>query len=176
MNPEATDSSVTVRKLRPTDLEAVIALDARSIGRRRDEYFKLKLKHALSDTGIEVSLAAEIDGVFAGFLLARVYYGEFGTIEPTAVLDTLGVRPEVRGRHVGAALISQLGTNLLGLGIPRLQTEVPWENIDLISFFHHEGFRPAERLCLDLDLAAARILVERRDLDTMEPQHAGSRR
>lgn len=168
MNPATTDNSIVVRRLRPQDLEAVIALDARSIGRRRDEYFKLKLKQALSDTGIEVSLAAEVDGAFAGFLLARVYYGEFGTMEPTAVLDTLGVRPESRGRHVGAALISQLGTNLLGLGIQRLQTEVPWDNLDLIAFFHHEGFQPADRLCLDLDLAAARIRVERRDIEGME--------
>jgi ribosomal protein S18 acetylase RimI-like enzyme len=168
MDPETADRAVVVRRLRPQDLEAVIALDARSIGRRRDEYFKLKLKQALSDTGIEVSLAAEVDGAFAGFLLARVYYGEFGMMEPTAVLDTLGVRPESRGRHVGAALVSQLGTNLLGLGIQKLQTEVPWDNLDLIAFFHHEGFRPADRLCLDLDLAAARTRVERRDLEALE--------
>lgn len=162
MNTTTSDERLVVRRLRPQDLEAVIALDAKSTGRRRDEYFKLKLKQALSDTGIEVSLAAELNGIFAGFLLARVYYGEFGMMEPTAVLDTLGVRPDLRGHHVGSALISQLGTNLLGLGIPRLQTEVPWDNIDLISFFHHEGFHPAERLCLDLDLAAARIRVEKR--------------
>lgn len=172
MDPEQREETLLIRKLRPDDLEAVIALDARSIGRRRDEYFKIKLRQALSDTGIEVSLAAELNGGFAGFLLARVYYGEFGTIEPVAVLDTLGVRPESRGHHVGSALISQLATNLLGLGIPRLQTEVPWENIDLISFFHHEGFCPAERLCLDLDLAAARIRVERRDLESL-PSHPG---
>ena len=83
-------------------------------------------------------------------------------MEPTAVLDTLGVRPDLRGRRVGAALISQLGTNLLGLGIPRLQTEVSWDNLDLIAFFHHEGFRPAERLCLDLDLATSRTRLEKR--------------
>ena len=161
-NTTTSDEKLVVRRLRPQDLEAVIALDAKSTGRRRDEYFKLKLKQALSDTGIEVSLAAELNGIFAGFLLTRVYYGEFGMMEPTAVLDTLGVRPDLRGHHVGSALISQLGTNLLGLGILRLQTEVPWDNIDLIAFFHHEGFHPAERLCLDLDLAAARIRVEKR--------------
>ena len=175
MNTTTTDDALVVRRLRPQDLEAVIALDAKSTGRRRDEYFKLKLKQALSDTGIEVSLAAELDGVFAGFLLARVYYGEFGMMEPTAVLDTLGVGPDLRGRHVGAALISQLGTNLLGLGIPRLQTEVSWDNIDLIAFFHHEGFRPAERLCLDLDLAAARIRVERRAEQASEGEEAKRR-
>jgi len=38
-----------------------------------------------------VSLAAEIEGLLVGFLLARVYYGEFGTLEPAAVMDTIGV-------------------------------------------------------------------------------------
>ena len=63
------------------DLEAVIALDAKIIGRQRDEYFKLKLKQALSDTGVMISLAVEIESVFAGYLLARLYYGEFGLME-----------------------------------------------------------------------------------------------
>lgn len=172
MNTTTTHEGLVVRRLRPQDLEAVIALDSKSIGRRRDEYFKLKLKQALSDTGIEVSLAAELNGAFAGFALARVYYGEFGMMEAAAVLDTLAVRPDLRGRHVGAALISQLSTNLLGLGIPRLQTEVPWDNLDLIAFFHHEGFRPAERLCLDLDLASARLRVEKRAEE--EAERAGA--
>ncbi len=147
---------VVVRRLRPEDLEAVIALDARSTGRRREEFFRLKLEEAFGDTGIEMSLAAEADGGFAGFLLARVYYGEFGIMEPTAVLDTIGVRPELRGRGVGSALIHQLRTNLLGLGIPRLQTEVGWDSLELLAFFHREGFRPAARFCLDLDLEETR--------------------
>jgi hypothetical protein len=57
---------------------------------------------------------------------------------------------------VGAALLGQLRTNLLGLGIGSLHTEVGWDSPDLITFFHHEGFVPAPRLCLDLDLRAAR--------------------
>jgi ribosomal protein S18 acetylase RimI-like enzyme len=145
-----------VRRLRIEDLEAIIALDARSTGRRREEFFRLKLKQALADTGIEASLAAELEGAFAGFLLARVYYGEFGMLEPAAMLDTIGVHPDLRGRGVGSALIEQLRTNLLGLGIPRLQTEVGWENPELIAFFNREGFRPAARFCLDLDLEATR--------------------
>ena len=47
---------VMVRGLQPDDLERVIALDAKIVGRRRDEYFKLKLKENLADTGIKVSL------------------------------------------------------------------------------------------------------------------------
>lgn len=156
MSSLETPAEIVVRRLRAEDLEPMIAVDARIVGRRRDEFFKLKLKEALSDTGIQMSLAAELGGIFAGFLLARVYYGEFGLVEPVAVLDTLSVRPDLRGRGVGPALVDQLRTNLLGLGLTRVQTEVGWDNLDLIAFFHREGFQPAARLCLDLDLEATR--------------------
>ena len=145
-------TTVLVRRLRPTDLEPVIALDAKNTGRRRDEYFKVKLQQNLAETGIQVSLAAELDECFVGFLLARVFYGEFGTMEPAAVLDTFGVHPDFQKKGVGTALLRQLRTNLAGLGIPRLRTEVSWDDQDLLGFFHHEGFFPAQVLCLELNL------------------------
>jgi predicted N-acetyltransferase YhbS len=149
-----------VRQLAAADLESVIALDAKNTGRRREQYFKLKLAQALHDTGIQVALAAEVDGTFAGFLLARVYYGEFGTPEPVAMLDTLGVRSDLQGIGIGRTLLRQLRINLQGLGVPRLQTEVSWEDQDLLFFFHRVGFEPARRFCLDLDLDRARALDE----------------
>jgi len=150
------ESAATIRNLRPRDLEAVIALDAKILGRRRDGFFKGKLDQALKETGVMVSLAAEVDGAFAGFLLSRVFYGEFGETEAAAVLDTVGVHPAFRGKGVGRALLAQLRTNLLGLGITRLHTEVSWDGTDLMAFFRSEGFRPAPRFRLDLDLEGHR--------------------
>lgn len=150
--PELDNETVVVRPLRPDDLEAVIALDAKIVGRRRDEYFAVKLQQNLSETGIKVSLAGECDGLFAGFLLARVYYGEFGSVEPVAALDTLGVHPDFRRRGVGRALMEQLRKNLRSLRIDKLRTEVEWDEQELLAFFHREGFRPSPRLCLDLDM------------------------
>lgn len=155
-DPPLDRDAVLVRNLRWQDQEAVIGIDARILGRRREEFFRIKLRQAFSDTGIAVSLAAELDGCLAGFLLARVYYGEFGIAERVAVLDVLGVHPDFRGRRVGAALVDQLRTNLLALGIRTLQTEVSWDDAALMTFFQHEGFRPAPRLCLELDLEATR--------------------
>ena len=163
------EHGVVVRNLRPRDLEAVIDLDSRILGRRRAEYFKVKLAQALSDTGIQISLAAELDSAFAGFLLARVWYGEFGAMDKAAVLDTIGVHPGFRGRGVGKALLRQLRQNLQGLGIPHLRTEVGWDDQQLLSFFHDTGFRPAPRFCLDLDLEAARRADDRRAAAAMEP-------
>jgi len=155
MEPSAAEvNAVVVRNLRPSDLDAVVAVDARLTGRRRDEFYRHKLQQALHDSGIQISLAAEADGSLVGFLLARVYYGEFGKTEKVAVLDAIGVHPDFGQRGAGRDLLAQLCTNLRGLGLRRLQTEVGWEHLELLSFFHHQGFQPAPRLCLDLDLAA----------------------
>lgn len=147
---------VLVRNLRADDLDAITIIDASAIGRRRERFLSFKVQQAFADTGIAVSLAAELDDHVVGFLLARLYYGEFGVVEPAAVLDVVGVHPEYRGRHVAAALVDQLRTNLLGLGIRTLQTEVSWSNPELVTFFQHEGFVLAPRLCLDLDLIRTR--------------------
>jgi ribosomal protein S18 acetylase RimI-like enzyme len=143
-------TEIVVRGLMPEDLQTVVAIDAKSTGRRRDEYFRIKLKQNLSETGIKVSLAAEADGLFRGFLLARVYYGEFGNVEPVAVLDTLGVHPDTRRLGIGQALMEQLLVNLAGLGVATLRTEVAWEDMALLGFFQRQRFRPAARICLEL--------------------------
>ena len=146
--------TITVRNLLPEDLESVIRLDAKVSGRQRGEYFRIKLDQNLAETGIKVSLAAESEGCFCGFLLARVYYGEFGLLEPIAVLDTIGVDPGFQKQGVGTALVQKLRTLLVGLGVGRLQTEVSWDAPELLTFFHRQGFRPAARFCLDLEVTA----------------------
>jgi len=158
---EQAEQRIVVRGLTPDDLAAVIAVDAKNVGRRREEYFRVKLQQNLAETGIKVSLAAELGGCFVGFLLARVFYGEFGMLEPVAVLETLAVNPDFQHQGAGRALMRQLSTNLAGLGVRRLQTEVGWDDQPLLRFLHAGGFRPADRLCLDLALAAP-VVEDRR--------------
>jgi len=146
------EPEITIRRLRPDDMDAVVALDAKVSGRRREEYFKAKLAMALSYSGIEVSLAAIVDNCLVGFLLAQVYYGEFGTTEKTAVLDTLDVHPRFRGRGVGHALIDQLKLNLQALRIHQLSTSVGWQDQELLSFFYRSGFVPDAKISLSLEV------------------------
>ena len=92
---------------------------------------------------------AEVDDHVVGFLLARVYFGEFGRLEPSAVIDSLGVDPEYRGRRVGASIMRQLLVNLTALRVERIETQADWDQFDLLAFLAKSGFRPAARLCLE---------------------------
>lgn len=137
---------VPVRSIRKDDLTAVVRIDRKAMGHERTAYFKRKLDEALLDSAISVSLVAEIDGTQAGFVMARMDFGEFGHTEPVAVLDTIGVDPDFAGRGVGTALISQLLANVAGLRVERIETEVAREDFGLLRFLYRLGFEPSDRL------------------------------
>jgi len=142
----------TVRRLKPGDLDRVVVIDTLLTGRPRRGYFEHKLATNLLDSTIEASLAVDIDRRLVGYLLVRVWTGEFGVSEPVAVLDTIGVHPSFQGKGIGEALVQQLATNLRGLNVATIRTEVNWNDFGLLRFFHSAGFKPAQRLCLDLSL------------------------
>ncbi len=107
------------------------------------------MHEALKESDIRVSLVAEQNGMPVGFIMARVDFGEFGRVEPTAVMDTIGVDPDFRNQGVGRALLSQLLVNLQTLRVERIRTEVDWRNHDLLAFLDRCGFRTSQQLCLD---------------------------
>jgi len=135
-----------VRSMTERDLGAIVRLDAKITGRDRTRYYSHKAAEVLRQSGIRLSLVAEVEGQFAGFLMARVDYGDFGRTEPIAVLDTIGVDPARAGRRVGRALLEQLLLNLRSLRVERLLTEIEWNQLDLLGFLARTGFEPSQRL------------------------------
>ena len=143
---------IPVRTMRESDLEAVVAIDAAASGRRRPRYFSKLLERALKLAELQISLVAEVDGRVVGFLVATLFYGEFGLVEPSATIDAISVDPGWRRRHVGRALMRQLRLNLAALRIGTLRTEVVWHDAGLLTFFRDCGFAPAGRICLECPL------------------------
>ncbi len=141
---------IPVRSMKESDLRKLIEIDRRITGRDRRDYFDRKLEEALYESDVRVSLVAERDGEPVGFVMARVDFGEFGRIEPTAVLDTIGVDPNYRNQGIGRALLSQLFINLMTLRVEGVRTEIGWADASLVTFLERCGFRPSQRLCLEL--------------------------
>jgi len=143
---EPARDAADVRTLSAKDLEDVVRIDRHVTGRERRAYVQHALDEALRESGVRISLAARVDGVMAGYLMARADLGDFGRTEPVAVLDAVGVAPEYHRRGVGRALLDQLFLNLEALRIERVETVVETGALGLLGFFHRAGFVPAQRL------------------------------
>lgn len=146
---------IAVRALREDDLEPIVRIDASTMGRRRVEYYKAKIAAALQESRPRVSLVAEADGIVAGFLMATMQYGEFGRLEPAAVIDSLGVHQDMRHRGVGDALMRQFIQHVRALAVERIRSEVAWTDFPLLGFLGHWGFAPGGRLVLELEVKQA---------------------
>ncbi len=152
MDGEGESESLTARTLVPGDAARLVRIDQRLTGRNRSAWYEGKLKRALAESDVKISLGVELEGFLVGAVLGSLQYGEYGQPEPIAILDTILVDPDYAGRGVGHALLENLTRNLRAFGIERLRTEVAWDEHELNRFLGRAGFVPAPRLVLELRL------------------------
>lgn len=84
--------------------------------------------------------------------MARVDFGEFGQVETSAVIDTIGVHPAFGGSGIGHALLSQLLLNLSTLQVEAVLVQLSQENFTLQRFLHARGFVQSQRLVLTREI------------------------
>jgi ribosomal protein S18 acetylase RimI-like enzyme len=135
-----------VRHLRADDLERIARIDKLRTGQDRSEYLKGKIDEVLRESAIAVSLVVEDDGFVVGFAMARVDFGDFGHVEPAAMLDTLGIDPGFAHKGLARALLGQMVDNLAALHVETLETEVERGSFELLGFLYEFGFGPSQRL------------------------------
>lgn len=139
---------IPVRSMSARDLKSIITIDERVSGRNRSAFYARKQHEVLHESGVGVSLVAELEGYPVGYIMARVDFGEFGRTGEEAVMDTIGVDPGYQGHGVGQALISQLMANLSALRVKTVRTEIDWNDVDLVAYFSAMGFAPTQRITL----------------------------
>lgn len=149
MSNAAANMESKVRRLRPTDLERVIAIDSGSVGEPRRAFFEKRLAQARERPEDYVQVGAAFDGELVGFAFARIQCGEFGREQTIATLDAVGVMVGSREVGVGHALMGGLTKALCQQGVRLLQSQADWTNHGLLRFFDASGFRLAPRLVLE---------------------------
>jgi ribosomal protein S18 acetylase RimI-like enzyme len=146
---DVAEDEIPVRSMREEDLAGIVRVDQKITGRERTPYLRRKTDEVLHRSKLRTSLVAELEGQLAGFLMARVDFGEFGRMEPIAVLDTIGVNPAFAGRRVGRALVEQLLRNVHSLRAEQVVTEVESGDLPLLGFLGKLGFGHSQRLVFD---------------------------
>ncbi|MGD9598724.1 MAG: N-acetyltransferase family protein [Steroidobacteraceae bacterium] len=89
------------------------------------------------------ALIAEQDGAAAGFAL---YFFSFSTFvgRQGLYLEDLYVRPELRGRGIGRALLGELARRAAARGCGRMEWSVLDWNVDAQRFYQGLGARPMD--------------------------------
>jgi L-amino acid N-acyltransferase YncA len=139
----------SVRPLRPTDLERVIAIDSDYVSEPRRRFFEKRLVHAKRHPEDFVHVGVTRNGSLVGFAIARIQRGEFGREQAVATLDAVGVERDSRERGVGHALMAGLTDVMRRKGVQSLQSQADWTNNALLRFFDATGFELAPRLVLE---------------------------
>jgi GNAT superfamily N-acetyltransferase len=147
--------AMAVRKLRPGDLEDVIALDKAITGRSRRGYFEKRLAAALREPSAHVQFAVDGDRGLTGFVLARVLTGEYGRTEAALTLEVIDVDPALRRRGIGARLLAAIEDEMREKGITEILTEANWTDHELLRFLAAGGFALAPRQVLECAVAEA---------------------
>lgn len=144
-----TSDRLLIRTLEERDLDRLVRLDQAWSGKTRRLYLQKKLRAALAEADVSISLGAERDGFLVGAVLGSVSYGEFGQPDPIAIVDTILVDREVARQGVASALLDQLVRNLAAFGIETIRTEVSWSDTDLVGFLAKRAFVPVPRVVLE---------------------------
>ena len=153
---------VKIRVLSENDLDAVVRIDKKVLGRERRGFWKRKI--AYSDIYPRPALVAEVDGKVVGFILGYVSGFEFGIPDNVGWIDTIGVDPDYQRKGIAKELLTQFVSNLKKSGkeitpeaetsevegVNMIYTLVDWEDWGLIEFFHNMGFKKGSLLNLEL--------------------------
>ena len=149
MNNAAVTRDNTVRPLRSTDLERVIAIDSAHVGEPRRRFFEKRLAHAKRHPEDFVHVGVVRKDTLVGFAFARVLRGEFGRQQVIATLDAVGVDRDSQEHGVGRALMDGITRIMREKKVQSLQSQADWTNHGLLRFFDASGFGLAPRLVLE---------------------------
>ncbi len=74
------------------DLDAIVEIDRKVLGKEREEYWRSKIER-LNSSGPLPCLVAEIDGKVIGVVMGEVSGWEFGVPDTIGWISTIGVDP-----------------------------------------------------------------------------------
>jgi ribosomal protein S18 acetylase RimI-like enzyme len=145
-------TKLNIRPLTNGDLDAIIDIDRKVLGKPRLDYWK---KISFSNHRYPHScLIAELEGKVIGFILGEVSGWEFGVPDTIGWISTMGVDPDYQHRGVARKLSQEFIKNLKAIHVNTIYTLVNWNDWDLLKFFRAMGFtRGGDLINLELKLS-----------------------
>jgi len=144
-------SSPVIRTMALSDLDRIVEIDIKVLGKQRPEYWEMKLDLVEKRAQL-ASLVAELDNKVIGFIIGGVSKWEYGMPENIGWIDTIGVDPVYQRKGVAKMLFVEITNNLKKLGIDTIITFVTRRDPTLLNFFNSLGFQKGDMINLELDI------------------------
>ena len=148
------ESTIKIRIMEVYDFNAVVRIDEKVFKAPRSDYYRLKFETLVqSPDHLPTSLVAEKeDGTVVGFVMGKLYIGEYGISDEKATLDTIGVDPDYQHKGIGQQLISEFIDHLRSLHVQKVDTLVDGNDSKLMHFFTENRFIPSKTINLERSL------------------------
>ena len=144
-------SSPVIRTIVPSDLDRVVEIDIKVLGKARPEYWEMKLELVGKRSQIS-SLVAELNGKVIGFIIGGASRWEYGVPENIGWIDTIGVDPDYQRKGIAKILFTEMTNKLRKLGVDTIITFVKRRDPILLNFFNSLGFQKGDMINLELDI------------------------
>jgi ribosomal protein S18 acetylase RimI-like enzyme len=135
----------------PSDLDRIIEIDIKVLGKQRTEHWEMKLELAEKRSQIS-ALVAELDGKVIGFIIGGASRWEFGIPENIGWIDTIGIDPDYQRKGIAKILFAEMKNNLKKMGVDSIITFVIRRDWLLLKFFNRLGFQEGDMINLELDI------------------------
>lgn len=143
--------SPTIREMVPADLDRIIEIDVKVLGKQRREYWEMKLD--LVQTRPQISaLVAELGGRVVGFIIGGASRWEYGVPENIGWIDTIGVDPAYQRKGIARILFDEMSKNLKKGGIDTITTFVNRRDWVMLKFFKNLGFQKGDMINLEMEI------------------------
>src|SRR5512137_1787472 len=145
---------LSIRPVRRSDLDAVIAIDSQVTGLQKVEYWRsVYRRYGDADRPGARFLVAEFDGAVVGFVIGEVRDWEFGS-PPCGWVFAIDVRPDARQRGIGARLLAAISAAFRRAGVTTVRTMLARDNTLILSFFRSQGMMAGRFIPLEMELGA----------------------
>ena len=147
----ATAASPVIRPMDRADLDRIVDIDVKVLGKERPEYWEMKVELVEHRPQIS-SLVAEWDGQVVGFIIGGASRWEYGVPENIGWIDTIGVDPDYQRKGVAKVLFEEMTKSLKKMGVDTITTFVNRRDWVLLKFFKNLGFQKGDMINLELDI------------------------
>jgi ribosomal protein S18 acetylase RimI-like enzyme len=141
-----------IRRVRKTDLDRIIAIDATVTGLEKRGYWQsLYIRYGVAGRAERHFLVAEAAGRVVGFVIGEVRDWEFGS-EPCGWVFGIDVDPGYRLHGVGTHLLDAICTGFRRAGVRKVRTLLSRDNTLILSFFRSQGMMAGPFIPLEMDI------------------------